>query len=170
MASEVFIVGTNAATALAEDWWKFWDVEYGFRKAAWFESYVANRAKEGKTKVTPTRRVIEWVSEAAGFACLETNVHPKATARAHLLQAADRTRAVLDFLLDTITPHVIVAHGAPARQYWSERLDLKLNEDEVLHVPMHPHPAILIGTAHFSRLRSQDAARALAEVIRAARS
>ena len=116
---ESFIVGANAATVMG-DFWDFWHSGIGMDKATWFEAYKADRAQQplraGKTRrlaLSPTRRNIDLVVEGASpFRCLETNVFSVASSTTALLKPADRTTAVFEFLLQTIKPRVVLAHGA----------------------------------------------------------
>src|ERR1700735_3082953 len=85
----VFIVGFNPATKMRADFWEYWRSGYGFDKEAWFKSYKEERQARplnpGKTRraqISNTRRVIEWIIEAASpIGCLETNIYSAATAR-----------------------------------------------------------------------------------------
>ena len=83
LAARADIVGINPATSMSADFWQFWRSDYGFDKAAWFETYLQDRKlqpmKPGKTRrnsVSNTRRVIDWLlEEASPVLCLETNHH-----------------------------------------------------------------------------------------------
>jgi len=118
----VFIFGFNPATEMGSDFWDYWRPEHGFDKAAWFESYqnerLSRRLKPGKTRrsrVSNTRRVIEWIIEAASpVRCLETNIYPAATAQAIELTDDHRRTDVFSFLLTAIRPKIVVAHGKDA--------------------------------------------------------
>ena len=96
----VFIVGLNPASASERDFWEFWDCEAGFNKRAWFESYLAERAKRpfkpGKTRrnlISNTRRVLEWVISSAGDTrILETNIYASATEDAKDLAGRNRQK------------------------------------------------------------------------------
>lgn len=50
----VMVVGQEPATALLEDWWSFWDTEYGFREDG-FESAYKNHHKNHGKKGSDTR-------------------------------------------------------------------------------------------------------------------
>lgn len=157
---DVFIVGFNPATTLAADFWHFWRSGSGFDKVAWFEEYKRERQlrplKLGKTRrnaVSNTRRVIEWVIEAASPAhCLETNIYSAPTAQAADLTLKQRATAPFDLLLSKINPSVIVAHGL----------------DAVAHVRSKSPSAHVLAVAHFSRGWSQAKARSLGQQIRLA--
>lgn len=119
---QAFIVGFNPATAMSEDFWKFWDTGRGFNKAAWLDAYKKERQlrplRPGQTRrnvVSRTRRGIEWVVEdASPIRCLETNIYAAPTERAADLALEQRLTAPFDFLLKKIKPRVILAHGADA--------------------------------------------------------
>lgn len=155
---EVFIVGFNPATASSADFWTFWRSGYGFEKAAWYENYLRERREQpikvGKTRRNPvshTRRVIDWIlEEASPVKCLETNIHSLPTEQSTDLSATQRSTASLDFLLRTIMPRLIIAHGKPA----------------IAHIGAHSTNSRVITEDHFSRgwsqLRARDLGRRIA--------
>ena len=118
----VFIVGFNPATEMSADFWEFWKPGYGFNKAVWFDAYKSERLnrplRPGKTRrnvVSPTRRVIDWICEAASpVRCLETNIYSTATPDMASLNPCDRDAALFGWLVQTIRPSVILAHGKDA--------------------------------------------------------
>lgn len=99
---EAFIVGQSVATT-GIDFWRFWSDERGFDRPAFLEVYKAERRKRGKSsEVSKTRKVIHCVIESAHLVkCLTTN--------------ADDLQ-VLQFLVDSIRPEVILAHGNKANR------------------------------------------------------
>lgn len=149
----VFIVGLNPASASERDFWEFWDCEAGFNKRAWFESYLAERAKRplqpGKTRRNPisnTRRVLEWVISSAGDTrILETNIYASATEDAKDLAGSMRHSRAFDFLVEALKPRLVVAHG----------------NDAVDHMRTKYPGVQTIAVKHFSRGWSQQAARDL---------
>lgn len=156
---QVFIAGFNPATTMDADFWQFWQSGIGFAKAAWFDAYKEDRRlrplKPGRKRRNPisnTRRVIEWIiAEALPVPCLETNIYSAPTDRAIDLMAKQRITAPFDFLLATIKPRIIVAHGA----------------DAVNHIQGMSLSATIIAVEHFSRGWSQESARALGQRVKA---
>jgi hypothetical protein len=154
----VFIVGFNPATEMAADFWEFWTPGYGFDKAAWFDAYKAERLNKplraGKTRrsaVSPTRRVIDWICDAAApTKCLETNIFSTASTDMNSLSGDHRDAAIFRFLVEAVKPSVIVAHGKDAGQE-AERFS---DHAKILAVP------------HFSRGWSEKKARELGAEIR----
>lgn len=156
---KVFIVGFNPATASSTDFWTFWRLGYGFEKAAWYENYLRERherpLKEGKTRRNPisnTRRAIDWIlAEAGSVKCLETNIHSLPTEQAKDLSATQRSTAPLDFLLRTIMPRLIIAHGNKA----------------IAHIGTLRGKSRVIPVPHFrslSQLRARELGRLIADV------
>lgn len=149
----VFIVGFNPATEMTVDFWEFWTPGYGFNKTAWFDAYKVERLNKplppGKTRrntVSTTRRVIEWICEAAApVRCLETNIYATATPDMASLEAGNRDAALFRFLVEAVKPNVIVAHGKDACRE-AERFS---DRAKILAVP------------HFSRGWSELKAREL---------
>lgn len=154
----VFLVGFNPATAMSVGFWHFWNSTTGFDKASWFSQYVAERQlrplKPGKTRrsrVSNTRRVIGWVTDAAApVRCLETNIYAAATPAAAELAARQRVTAPFDFLLSTLKPKLIVAHGVDAQE----------------HLRRAQVACKVISVPHFARGWSRQRATALGQQIR----
>ena len=46
----VMVVGQNPATNLSEDWWSFWDTEYGFKESSFESAYEKHRGKDSDTR------------------------------------------------------------------------------------------------------------------------
>jgi hypothetical protein len=154
LACQAFIVGYNPATNMEADFWHFWSQSTGFDKSAWRDEYVADRnhrplspGRTRRTKVSPSRRVIEWIlEEAAPVKVLETNIYATPTRRKRELAPEDHDDTPFRFLVSTIKPSVIVVHGNDAIS--------KLRLLERGH-------ATVIERRHFSRGWSQAAAREL---------
>jgi hypothetical protein len=135
LACSVFLVGYNPATAMRSGFWDFW-TDQGFKRDAWLDAYARERAlmplkpgMKSRPTVSPSRRVIEWIIEGAGIPVLETNLYARPSADMKSLK--ERDLAPFRFLLDTIRPRVIVAHGKPAH----EALEALSPRAEVLAVP-----------------------------------
>jgi len=68
-----------------------------------------------KRTVSPTRKRTEWIiEEATSVRCLEAKVYAIPTEEANELPPGNRGTRVSEYLLDTIKPSVIVAHGNDA--------------------------------------------------------
>lgn len=155
---DAFIVGFNPATEMDVDFWSYWSEHTGFSKSRWFEDYKLERRnrplKPGKTRrseVSNTRRVIDWLSASAlPVKCLETNIYSAPSAESSDLGAKDRVSDAFDFLLETVSPRVIVAHGKDA----AEHLAGRANTVRILNV------------SHFSRGWSRERAADLGHEIK----
>jgi hypothetical protein len=154
----VFIVGFNPATMISADFWQFWQTDYGFNKTAWFEAYREERRsrplKAGKKRRNPisnTRRVVEWILDAASpVRCLETNLYAAPTEQATDLISKQRITAPFDFLVASIAPRIIITHG----------------DDAAKHIRSKNVSAKIISVSHFSRGWSQECARDLGAKIK----
>jgi hypothetical protein len=151
---KVFIVGYNPATSSGQDFWRHWG-STGFDRAAWMQDYLAERStaplEPGKTfrpKVSPSRRVIDWILETACVPILETNLYARPSV--DMASLTDHDAAPFQFLVSTIGPTLIVTHGKDARQGVAA-LGLSV---PVIEVP------------HFSRGWSRAAAHDLGRQIR----
>lgn len=158
VSCEAFIVGFNPATAMSSGFWRFWNSTRGFDKADWFAQYLAERQsrplKPGKTrrnKLSNTRRVIGWITDAAApVLCFETNIYAAATEAAADLTERERVTAPFDFLLRTVKPKLVVTHGMDAREHLrGAHIECKV-----------------ITVSHFSRGWSQVKAQELGHQIR----
>ncbi|WP_167620213.1 hypothetical protein [Paracoccus ravus] len=135
MECEVFLVGYNPATDIGADFWSFW-TDRGYDKKAWQLAYERHRAsrplKPGRTRrqtVSATRRMIQRVVDASGLPVLETNIF--STASDDVASSHDDNLRPFQFLLRTIQPRLIVAHGDDAQgalrsidhtgEVWTER-------------------------------------------------
>ena len=155
----VFIVGFNPATSMECDFWEFWRSDTGFDKRAWFDAYIQDRRtrplKPGKTRraaVSNSRRVIEWILESAAPArCLETNIYAAPSEQITDLASEKRLTAPFDFLLSTIKPKLIIAHGTDAAR----------------HCQSMTKNVVVWSVSHFSRGWSQSAAIDLGLKIKA---
>jgi hypothetical protein len=155
LACGAFLVGFNPATALQSDFWNYWS-DRGFERSRWLEDYVAEREarplREGKkrrTKMSPSRRVIDWIVQSTDCPLLETNLYAQATQDMRALSEQDM-RPFL-FLVEAIMPKVIVAHGIPAHAALSQIKP----EATVVQVP------------HFSRGWSREKALVLGQQVKA---
>ena len=131
---EVFIVGSNPATEMSTNPWKYWSDDYGFYKSRWFEEYKDERKKRplkpGRTrrnKISRTRKRINLVVEGAcPVKCLETNIYAKPSEneddlekylKTLSLEDEKRLIAPFDYLLKQIRPKLVVSHGDKAKDY-----------------------------------------------------
>jgi hypothetical protein len=137
----VFIVGLNPATASERDFWEYWHPVKGFMKAMWREDHVAERKKAGEFfTISPTRNAIERVELAAAPArILVTNIFSTPGKSAGYLEASQRDATAFDYLMSTIRPRLVIAHGLEAGAYlstyetdaviWQRRHALKWTSD-----------------------------------------
>jgi len=166
LACTIAIIGANPATKVP--FWPWWNAVEGFQKDAWYAAYLAARSGG----VSSTRQRIERVvAGATPELCLETNVYATPSQNLGQLQARDRVRRVTDFLLRSIRPKVVFAHGKEARE------ELSAAWGQPLHLGEQRVTAPGIGTVHvlcdrhLSRGWSYDAAEAVGrELARLARA
>lgn len=153
LACPVFLVGFNPATSSGADFWSFW-TDDGFNLDAWFASYLEYRAatplapgKRCRPRISPSRRVIQWVREATNVSVLETNVFSTPSPNVGSLYRRDDK--AFRFLLAAIKPKLLVIHGVSAQR-------------EVTQIETS---AKMLNVPHFSRGWSRTAAAALAQRI-----
>ncbi len=127
LTCQAFIVGANPATAV--EFWPFWDDTKGFDRSGWHAAYEGHRIIAGKPRVSSTRARIDRIVEAAApVQILETNVFVMPSQSTHDLGAPARSLEVIEYLLGTIRPAVVLAHGREARM---AMLELKHVVEEV---------------------------------------
>ena len=113
LTCRVFIVGTNPGTPVG-DWWTFWSDDYGFDKSAWSSEYVRRRGRVGRT-----HQSIAWLVDAAQpVRCLVTNFNLTESQRP---PRALGPGSVLDYLLATVAPELVITHGMPAQRHLQTR-------------------------------------------------
>ena len=137
----VFIVGLNPATASERDFWEYFHPVKGFMKAKWREDYIAERKKAGEYyAISPSRNAIEKVELAAGpTKILVTNIFSTPGNSAGDLKDSQRATTAFDYLMSTIRPRLVIAHGLEAGAYlstydtdaviWQRRHALKWTSD-----------------------------------------
>ncbi len=164
---KAFVVGTNPASEVP--FFPFWDDQTGFDRDRWLECYSSKRAASGREPLSATRQRIERIVRAAApVQILETNLFSAPTRREADLTDEHKRQSALDFLLSSISPSVIVVHGAEARKHFEKRFGQTLapngafSEIELGEIRMK-----LCTINHLSRVSYDDASR-LGEAIRAA--
>lgn len=153
LACRVFIVGFNPATHADGDFWDNWVTGVGFAKERWHQAYLTHRrdrplapGKKRRLPISPTRRRLMWIEEEArGTRILETNIFASASATKAELALQDQCSRPFRFLVETIDPNVIVAHGVDAHAV----MDQLNTKAKIIKVP------------HLSRGWSEDRSREL---------
>jgi uracil-DNA glycosylase len=165
-----FVVGSNPATAMELDYWSFWEPGYGFRKEAWAAASRAGRRAAGRAEVTPTRRMLTRVMEAAApVRCLDTNVFATPTPSERDLPAALRRTGVFDWLLHEVRPAAVLAHGREAADHLGRLLGAgALPRDGFAPVPVPWGTLRVAAVPHLSRGWSYARAEALGRALREA--
>ena len=110
---------------------------------AYIEERASRPLKPGKSyrsKISPSRRVIDQVVTAAGMPILETNIY--AGASPDMGSLGERNIAPFHYLIDTIKPDLLITHGKDAKEA-TDRLAL---------------PGEIISVPHFSRGWSKEKA------------
>ena len=110
----IFIVGTNSAREVEKPFWSFWSDSRGFNKAKYIREL--EQLPRGLTK---TRKNIEIVASAAGQAItLDTNIYLQPTPTEVELRKENKKTDVIEYLLKTIRPKVVLTHGVKATKFF----------------------------------------------------
>jgi uracil-DNA glycosylase len=113
----IFIVGVNPAREVEKLFWNFWSDSRGFKKAEFIREL-----KQLPGGLTKTRKNIERVADAAGQAVtLDTNIYLQPTPTAGELPKEHMKTDVIEYLLKTIRPKVVLAHGRKAGEFFRKR-------------------------------------------------
>lgn len=165
-----FVVGSNPATGMETDFWSFWEEGYGFRREAWVAASRAQRRAAGRPEVTPTRRMLTRVMEAASpVRCLDTNVFATPTPSERDLAPELRRTAPFDWLLGEVRPAALLAHGREAADHLRRLLGAAhLPADRFEPVATPWGPMRVRAVRHLSRGWSYADADALGRALREA--
>lgn len=154
LTCRIFIVGTNPARQVEKQFWDFWTDPRGFRKTEF-----VRELEELTGGLTRTREYIEIVTAAAGINdTLETNIYPYATPSAGALTAEQKRTDIFEYLLHTIDPRIVLAHGKPAKKFFSER-GITLVEDRLKSINLDGSRIKLLPRKHLSFQTSHEEAR-----------
>jgi hypothetical protein len=116
-ACKIWIVGYNAAT-IGGDWWRYWSTDAGFDIDTWRQDYDSDRKRRSKGPSATRRRIDRITEQLSGV--LETNIY--ATPSTKMANMPPSNTNAFDFLLETFSPEIIIAHGIPAAKHltnWS---------------------------------------------------
>lgn len=107
LACEVAIIGINPATTTP--FWPYWNDQSGMKRAAWIEAYKVQHGGFKRSRAALER----FIPKIAGNV-VEINAFATQSKRLADLQKQHKTSTLLDFLLGTIRPKVVVYAGAAA--------------------------------------------------------
>lgn len=157
---DIFLVGINPATTTS--FWDYWSPQDGCDKESWITSYL-----ERHGKFSPTRKRIELFFEYSNpLRVLETNIFPFPSVRENELKATYRDTALFDYLIETIQPKIILAHGASAIKHLSKLYGKEL-EKGIFTTVSHQGTTVDVRVEnHFSYQWSFNAIKDLAVEIR----
>jgi hypothetical protein len=164
-----FVVGSNPATALSLDYWSFWESGYGFRRETWAEASRAQRCAAGKREITPTRRMLGRIVQAAApVRCLDTNVFSTPTPAERDLPPELRQTGVFELVLEAVRPAAILVHGKEAREHLRRLLGAELATESFEPVRAPWGTVRVRAVRHLSRGWSYAGAEALGRELREA--
>ena len=112
----IFIVGFNPARKVEKPFWScFWTDSRGFKKA----EFIQELKKLDGGRTTLTRERIEIIANAVGQrVTLNTNIYSKSTRKKRELPKKDRKTDVIEYLLKTIRPKIVLAYGTDAKDFF----------------------------------------------------
>ncbi len=165
----VFIVGHNAATRLSEQFSNYWSDVKGFDKPKFLRDYRSQPRREGKLK--GARQRIEVIADIVSQEnLLDTNIYTHSTETEAQLERQNKTTNVFEFLLTTLEPQVVLAHGWKAIKFFRRRCV------GIIHATTSPQLAKfngvefeLICTGHLSRMAldaAENIGRSLQQYLR----
>ena len=113
----IFIVGATPASQVKKPFWdNFWTDSRGFKRDKFIQEL-----KELPGGLKTTRDNIEIVVAVAGINdTLETNLYPYKAGRVTDLKPEQMRTDILEFLLYTVKPRVVLAHGGEAKKFFSK--------------------------------------------------
>jgi hypothetical protein len=121
---DVALVGLNPATTTP--FWPHWSARSGCDRAGWMSNYrTLHRGKR-----TPTRdRIESLVARLDPLRVIELNLYPFASRNERELRAEDRDTRLLEYMLDTVKPPILIVHGQKAVAHLSTFLRASLQLD-----------------------------------------
>ena len=164
----IFLVGLNPVTAI-ESYWGYWDDSYGFHKEAWLETYMRKKAEQGK-QVTPTRRYLNLIAQAAGVPCLETDIYSKPTKKLRDLPDSERKTDIFDCLVSAIRPRIMLVYGKEAINHIQRHIESELtleqfHDVEYKSINMSIYPCRHLAAVGWSNDKAASVGRQMGELI-----
>ena len=126
---DVFIVGYNPATAMEGDWWRYWKAGYGFQKDRWYTDYLKARGGEASKSRKKIADFVAWLPMAR---VLEANIDARPSKKKS--EYPKPVTAPFDYLLKTIKPKVILAHGVDAVRHLSGWKGVRVESPHFIYV------------------------------------
>ena len=114
LTCRVFTVGSSPAREIEKPFWSFWSDSRGFKKAEFIREL--EKLAGGLTR---TRKRVEIIANAVGQqVTLDTNIYSKTARTEAELRKEDKNTDVIEYLLRTIRPKVVLAHGDKAKRFF----------------------------------------------------
>ncbi len=155
LTCRIFIVGANPVRQVE----KFWDLDFWTDSRGFRKTEFAPELEDPSGRRTKTRKYIDIVADAAGRRdTLDTNVYPYAAPSASDLTAEQKRTDIFEYLLHTIKPRIVLAHGCPAKKFFSER-GITLVEDRLKSINLDGLRIKLLPRKHLSFQTSHEEAR-----------
>lgn len=134
------------------------------------EAYRAYRIREHKKgALSQTRTRVELLFETiAPVPCLETNLYEGQSPRlAELAKDKQTPTPVLEFLLRTVKPAVVLAHGEPVVRHFETLAERSLALDQFHEVEIYGRAIVIYPRHHLSYQLSHDDCRKLGALMKA---
>jgi hypothetical protein len=128
---ELFIVGNNPGTETP--FWDFWELPYGCHKDRWLADFWRRHA--GKQKPVRTNMEI-IIAELGDIKYLETNAYAPWSKWVSDLKGSKLSTVVYEYLLQTIRPRLIFAHGAKSKNFILDNADREVEIEPATPVPV----------------------------------
>lgn len=168
----IFLVGINPSKTAP--FWPRWSRTKGCNKQGWLVDYL-----EINGSLSPTRHRIEiLVKTISPTQCLETNIYTAVSPDEGSLTREQCSTEVFDFLLKTVRPRIVFAHGKSVVNHLNDLNELtgseipfhKLNEadcplDLFTKVKFDGFTFDVVAGPHLSRGWSYHRVEALGEVL-----
>ena len=156
----IFIVGTNPGAKVEKPFWSFWTDSRGFKRAEFIRELTQ---LDGGLK--QTRKTVENLVDAAGQkVTLDTNVYSFWSPRAKYLTAEEKKTDVFEYLLHSIRPRIVLAHGDEAKQFFRKR-GITLMGDRVRPINLDGLKIELLSRRHLSYQTSFAEARKIGRAL-----
>ncbi|MGI8527521.1 MAG: hypothetical protein ACR2K5_15375 [Pseudolabrys sp.] len=148
----LFIIGLNPAVYTGRDFWNgYWSDHTGFKKELLLDDLL-----EAEGALTTTRANIEEIGRIARLGTLDANLYLHVSSRFHQSHEKQHRPDVIDQLILTLKPKVVLAHSVKAIRHLAQTSDDLVEEPLAIQsVCWNGLPLIVILSRHLGYVKGR---------------